>query len=107
MKKSIILMLMIIMAALSPSQIFAQGMNDVPEMFQEATKHFAKGEYNEAVKIYDDVLEIVPDNVSTLKMKGIALSNMGYHEKSLKQFYKIIQKEPDNVMALTGMGVAF
>jgi len=107
MKKSIILMLMIIMAALSPSQIFAQGTNDVPEMFQEANKHFAKGEYNESVKIYDDVLEIVPDNVSTLKMKGIALSNMGFHEKSLKQFYKIIQKEPDNVIALTGMGVGF
>jgi len=107
MKKSIILMLMIIMAALNPSQIFAQGMNDVPEMFQEANKHFVKGDYSEAVKIYDDVLEIVPDNVSTLKMKGIALSNMGYHEKSLKQFYKIIQKEPDNVMALTGMGVGF
>ncbi len=100
-------MLMIIMAALSPSQIFAQETNDVPVMFQEANKHFAKGEYNEAVKIYDDVLEIVPDNVSTLKMKGIALSNMGFHEKSLKQFYKIIQKEPDNVIALTGMGVGF
>ena len=107
MKKSIILMLMIIMTALSPSQIFAQETNDVPEMFQEANDHFAKGEYNEAVKIYDDVLEIVPDNVSTLKMKGIALSNMGFHEKSLKQFYKIIQKEPDNVIALTGMGVGF
>lgn len=95
------------MATLSPSQIFAQGTNDVPEMFQEANEYFVKGEYNEAVKIYDDVLEIVPDNVSTLKMKGIALSNMGFHEKSLKQFYKIIQKEPDNVIALTGMGVGF
>jgi len=107
MKKSIILMLMIIMAALGPSQIFAQGTNVVPEMFQEANGHFAIGEYNEAVKIYGDILEIVPDNVSTLKMYGIALSNVGYHEKSLKQFYKIIQKEPDNVIALTGMGVGF
>jgi len=107
MKKSIILMLMIIMAAFSPFQIFAQGTNDVPEMFQKASEHFAKAEYNQAVKLYDDILEIVPDNVSTLKMKGIALSNMGYHEKSLKQFYKIIQKEPDSVIALTGMGVAF
>lgn len=50
-------MLIIIMAALSPSQIFAQETNDVPVMFQEANKHFAKGEYNEAVKIYDSVLE--------------------------------------------------
>ena len=73
-------MLLIIMAALSPSQIFAQGTNDVPEMFQEANEHFAKGEYNEAVKIYDDVLDIVPDNCSTLHIKRIALSNMGYHE---------------------------
>jgi len=100
-------MLMISMAALSPSQIFAQGTNDVNVMFQGANEHFSNGEYSEAVKIYDDILEIVPDNISTLKMKGIALSNIGFHEKSLKQFYKIIQKEPDDVIALTGMGVGF
>jgi tetratricopeptide (TPR) repeat protein len=47
-------------------------------------------------------------------MKGIALSNLGqqdnnvgHHISSLKQFYKILQKTPNDVLALTGMGLGF
>ena len=76
-------------------------------LFEEANKHFSKGEYREAIQIYDKILEVAPDNVSTLKMKGIAQSNLGYHEQSLKQFYKVIQRNPNDVISLVGMGVGF
>ena len=76
-------------------------------MFKQAHEHFVKGEYNEAIVIYDSILEIAPNNISTLKMKAIALSNSEYHEKSLKEFFKILQYQPDDVTALTGMGIGF
>ena len=40
-------------------------------------------------------------------MKAIALSNSGDELNSLKDFYKIIQQDPNNAIALTGMGVNF
>ncbi len=47
-------------------------------------------------------------------MKGVALSNLAqdenlinYHIDSLEQFYTIIQHNPNDVLALTGLGVGF
>ena len=85
---------------------FAQ-VDEPKIMFKEANDHFVKGEYTNAIAIYDDILEITPNNLSTLKMKAIALSNSGYHEKSLKEFFKILQYKPEDITALVGMGVGF
>ena len=68
--------------------VFAQTEENAQIMFNQATEHFTNGEYKEAISIYDDILEIAPDNISTLKMKGIAQSNLSDHSKSLKQFLK-------------------
>ncbi len=75
--------------------------------FNDATKLFQSGNYNQAIVIYDQILESNPNNISTLNMKGIAYSNMEYHTKSLKQFYKVLENNPKNAKALTGMGVGF
>ena len=40
-------------------------------------------------------------------MKGIALSNIDYHTKSLKQFFKVLQNNPKDPTALSGMGLGF
>lgn len=87
--------------------VFAQTSEDTQIMFKQANEHFVKGEYNEAIVIYDNILEMAPNNISTLKMKAITLSNSGYHEKSLKEFFKILQYQPDDITALTGMGIGF
>ena len=78
---------------------------DAKALFDEAGKHFRKGEYPQAIAIYDDILEIRPENIPTLKMKGVAQSNLGYHEKSLEQFFRILQHDGDDLHALAGMGV--
>jgi len=108
-------LLLTISFILSPSgQTFAQEDDGNKELFAEANQHFTKGEYKEAIQLYDAILELVPNNISTLKMKGIALSNLAqaennqsYHEESLKQFYIILQHNDTDVLALTGMGVGF
>jgi len=87
--------------------VFAQTEENAEMLFNQGTEHFKKGEYKEAISIYDDVLEIAPNNISTLKMKGIAQSNLNDHSKSLKQFYTILQFDPNDAIALTGMGIGF
>ena len=107
MNKIVILLACIFMSLLTIEGAFAEEHVDPAKLFDEAKKHFSVGDYSAAVKIYDDILQIVPDNVSTLKMKGIALSNLEQHSNSLKQFYKVLQKEPDDTISLLGMGIGF
>ena len=86
---------------------FAQTYEDPEIMFNMAKDHFVKGEYKEAITIYDNILEKHPNNISTLKMKGIAQSNLEQHTSSLKQFFKVLQYKPNDIISLTGMGVGF
>ena len=112
MIKALFLLLVIGFVSFTP-QVFAQE-SETQELFQEANEHFINGEYKEAIQIYDNILEIVPNNFSTLKMKGVALSNLAqdenlinYHTDSLEQFYTIIQYNQNDVLALTGLGIGF
>jgi len=112
MIKALFLLLVIGFVSFTP-QVFAQE-SETQELFQEANEHFVNGEYKKAIQIYDNILEIVPNNFSTLKMKGVALSNLaqdenliGYHTDSLEQFYTIILYNPNDVLAITGLGVGF
>jgi len=89
------------------NEVFAQTQNELNNSFDHAKEFFKNGEYKEAITIYDKILEITPDSKLTLKMKGIALSNINEHTKSLEHFFKIIQQDPRDSEALTGMGVGF
>jgi len=86
---------------------FAQTNEDPEIMFNMAKDHFVNGEYKEAITIYDNILETYPNNISTLKMKGIAQSNLEQHTSSLKQFFKVLQYNPNDIISLAGMGVGF
>jgi len=101
------LFVILISLTISSELTFAQTENDPEVMFNLAKEHFVNGEYKEAIVIYDNILEIAPDNISTLKMKGIAQGNLDEHYSSLKQFFKVLQHKPNDIISLTGMGVGF
>jgi len=77
------------------------------ELFGIATEHLINGEYNQAINIFDEILDTETKNISTLKMRGIANSNLGHNEASLKDFYTVLEKEPFDITSLVGMGVGF
>jgi len=81
--------------------------NEITEKFVNAEKHMLEGEYNQAVTIFDDILEESPSNTKILNLKGIAQSNLGYHKQSMIQFYNVLEIDPDNLIALSGMGSGF
>ena len=96
-----------LVSSIATGTALAQTENDAERMFNQANQFFVKGEYKTAISIYDEILEIAPANISTLKMKGIAQSNLDEHDRSLKQFFKVLQYRPNDVISLTGMGVGF
>ncbi len=81
--KTVYVFVTILVCSFIFSAAFAQ-TSDESKLFDEANEYFAEGRYSEAITIYDDILQEIPNNIFTLKMKGIAQSNLGYHEKSLK-----------------------
>jgi tetratricopeptide (TPR) repeat protein len=101
------LIIILLSSAVVTGTAFAQTEGDAEVMFNQAKEYFVNGEYNEAIVIYDNILEIAPNNISTLKMKGIAQSNLEHHNESLKQFFKVLQYSPNDVISLTGMGIGF
>ena len=85
----------------------ANATDDISELYNIANKHLQNGELREAIAVYDEILVIVPENTDTMLMKGIALSNLDRHKQSMKEFYKVLEKEPNNISAMIGMGVGF
>ena len=57
------------------------GEEQIKISFNDATELFQNGNYNQAIVIYDQILESEPNSISTLNMKGIAYSNTGHHTK--------------------------
>ena len=86
---------------------FAQTNENVETMFNQASRDLVDGKYQKAITVYDNILKEYPNNVSTLKMKGIAKSNLDEHVNSLKSFFKVLQYKSNDVISLTGMGVGF
>ena len=99
----------ILVLFLSPSMNISLALetNDMPKAYKQANEHFMKGEYHQAIELYDEILEISPTNIKSSLMKGIALSNLERHKSSILEFYNINKQNPENVTALIGLGIGF
>ena len=89
------------------SDSFDSDVDTAKMLFHEANQHFYQGEYGLAIRLYDNILEIFPENISTLVMKSMAQTNLGYHNKALVGFLEITLRDPDNARALAGAGLNF
>ena len=106
---------------------FAEPINTVDQA-KNAEEYFLNGEYRKAIEIYDVLLEISPTDTKTREMKAISLSNMRLYttlaaqpssnpsmqydvnylnEKSMLEFYTVLETEPNSVIALNGLGLGF
>jgi len=106
---------------------FAQDMDERTRLLTEAMGPFLKGEYDEAIKIYDELLEIYPTDSKIFEFKGVALSNLrlestlatqlphnissrdqsNLNKLSMLEFYKALEINPKSVLALNGIGLGF
>ena len=114
-------------AVLFAGSALAQDTDDRTKLLAEAQEPFLKGEYENAIKIFDEILEIYPADSKIFEMKGIALSNLrlestlamqpqqnislrdpsNFNKLSMLEFYKALEINPNSVLALNGMGLGF
>ena len=61
--------------------VYAANSNEITQKFTVAQTHLLQGEYNQAVQIFDEILETTPTNTKILNLKGIA-------QKHIEFFYE-------------------
>ena len=109
------------------SSVYAENMDKRDKLFAEAFEPFLKGEYEKSIKIFDEMLEIYPEDYKIFEMKGVALSNLrlestlamqpqqntaprdpsNLNKASMLEFYNALEINPNSVLALNGMGLGF
>jgi hypothetical protein len=109
------------------SSAYAEDIDERDKLFAEAFEPFLKGEYEKSIKIFDEMLEIYPEDYKIFEMKGVALSNLrlettlamqpqqntaprdpsNLNKSSMLEFYKALEINPNSVLALNGMGLGF
>ena len=87
--------------------VFADDTSNTEILYNQANKHLLKGELHEAIELYDEILDISPNNIDAMIMKGITLDNLDRYKQSMKEFYNVLEQEPQNIQALLGMGIGF
>ena len=108
------------------STAYADEQESISQLFNEAEIYFMKGQYQKSITIFDQILETTPDS-KTYAMKGIALHNLRFqstlghqpqefmmkydlkttNKLSMIEFYKALEIDQNNVIALNGMGLGF
>ena len=64
------------------------------------------GKLKESIFCYDKVIEIIPNDISSMYNKAIVLSKIGKFEEATSLFEEIISIDPTHIGALTNRRVS-
>ena len=122
-----ILMIFLFTSVFFTGSVFAENDSERTKLLVEATNPFFNGEYEVAIAVFDEILEIYPNDSEIFEMKGVALSNLrlestlamkpqqnygkidpsALNKSSMLEFYKASEIDPNSVLALNGIGLGF
>ena len=106
---------------------FGQEMSEHAELFFDAEASILQGDYEKAIKLYDEMLETYPTEYKIFEMKALALSNLrlestlamqpqqntisrdpsNLNRASMLEVYKALEINPNSTLALNLMGLGF
>ena len=75
-------------------------------MFQQANALYLNGSYEEAEKIYRNLLVFMPDNPDVLNMLGLTAEAQNAHAQAAELFYKALKKAPRPLPIYFNLGVS-
>jgi tetratricopeptide (TPR) repeat protein len=77
----------------------------VTKLITEGNEHYRKGKLAEAVKAYNQALQIDPENPVAWNNKGLILAVAGNFDEALKCHLKAIELDPGHVDAISNVGM--
>ncbi len=87
-------------------------LKELPEMTSEERErlgdsHFSKGNLRVAFVHYDKAVRLEPDNVRLRYKRGLLFVVGRLNDEAIQEFQEILKKEPQNGLALEGLGMAY
>ncbi len=68
---------------------------------------FDEGDYRQAVREYRNGLRLCPDEPNLMNSLGVALAGMNRHREAIDCFRRVLERDPDNFMALVNLGYGY
>jgi len=78
----------------------------IEKLHDESAILVSQEKFNDALAIFDHILEIDPNNVKALNHKGTVLVKMENFQQSLEYFDKALMIEPNNIKILKNKAIA-
>jgi len=110
---TVILTLLICTAQLSyqvkhVEAISSQTINStfVSKTIQQGNLLINKSKYDDAIKLYDQVLKIDPTSVEALNGKGLAFNKLGRYEDAITWFDNALKIDPTSAQVLNNKGIS-
>ena len=80
---------------------------DPKQLFQEADQAQQSGDYNTAVKDYEQLVRIHPEIVSAQANLGVALAALGRYDEAIRQYEIALAEAPDDPALRLDLGLAY
>ena len=126
-QKNMMVIIFSLFIVLFVDSAFGQEVNDRNELLVKTAEPFSKGEYEKAIRIFDEILKNNPNDIEIIQLKGLALSNLrleatlamqpqqnlsprdpsNLNKLSMIEFYKALEINPNSVLALNGIATGF
>jgi tetratricopeptide (TPR) repeat protein len=80
--------------------------NTADQLLERGESLYAQGDLEDAIRYYNEVLAIEPNNTGAIYDKGLALDVLGKHEDAIVHYDMLLSVQPDNINALVNKGAA-
>jgi len=65
--------------------------------------YFDQGNYQKALKLYDEYLELYPHDVKTLYNRGRCYEELGFPSRAAEEYKQVLDRDPGNIKALLSL----
>jgi uncharacterized protein (TIGR03032 family) len=72
-----------------------------------ASRAHMDGQLEKAIKLYEEILQQVPDHPTTNQQYGLCLIAAKQWDAAIKQLKRVLEKHPDNAEAMNSLGMAY
>ena len=77
------------------------------KLISAGNEHYRKGRLGDAIKCYNQAIQMEPDNPVAWNNKGLILAIAGQYEESLAAHSRALELDNDYVDAISNMGMAY
>ena len=89
------------------SPLSAEPIKTAVDYFNEASEHYAKRDYGEAIRSYTKAIELNPKFAEAYYGRGSAAAMLNAYDKALADFDKVLEIDPADVEANYNKGLTY